>query len=56
MDESRLNTEIPTKDQEQLSPWITPTFERVDMKDAMTSPINAGHGADGGGFPNNYAS
>jgi hypothetical protein len=37
--------ENPTTDasgQPELRPWVKPTFERVDMKDALTTPIVPG--------------
>jgi hypothetical protein len=54
MSEQVLKTTSKTTDPKKPKPWISPTFERVNLKDAMSNP--GSRGADGGGFPNVYTS
>jgi hypothetical protein len=55
MDEQKLKVELQTMDQAPRRVWITPTFQRVDMKEAMSVLHPSGSTGDGGGA-NRYTS
>ncbi len=41
MDEKELNTAEPMTTEEPFQrQWVTPSFERIDLKEALSGPIN----------------
>jgi len=55
MDDQKLKSAKQTMDRESQRNWVTPTFQRVDLKEAMHVVHASGSTADGGGL-NQYTS